>query len=90
MESKPEAAMQMPQYRSHKKVWALKIKDAHPEGEGGSRIFFEDERWGSRLVSADFELRRKGPGGYFVIYEDGYQSWSPTEAFENGYTRIEG
>jgi len=28
-------------------------------------------------------------GGYLVQYEDGYLSWSPAEAFEKGYTRIE-
>lgn len=28
------------------------------------------------------------PGGYFVQYEDGYMSYSPAKAFEEGYTRI--
>lgn len=28
-------------------------------------------------------------GGYFVRYEDGYQSFSPSEAFENGYTAMD-
>lgn len=27
-------------------------------------------------------------GGYLVFYRDGYQSYSPAEAFEDGYTRI--
>jgi len=27
-------------------------------------------------------------GGYFVEYEDGYQSWSPEKAFEEGYKLI--
>jgi hypothetical protein len=27
-------------------------------------------------------------GGYFVQYEDGYKSFSPAQAFEEGYTRI--
>jgi len=27
-------------------------------------------------------------GGYYVVYEDGYRSWSPGKAFENGYTRV--
>ena len=26
--------------------------------------------------------------GYFVLYEDGHESWSPSAAFEYGYTRI--
>jgi hypothetical protein len=27
------------------------------------------------------------PGWYLVVYEDGYVSFSPPEAFQNGYTR---
>jgi hypothetical protein len=27
-------------------------------------------------------------GGYYVVYEDGYKSFSPASAFENGYTRL--
>ena len=26
-------------------------------------------------------------GGYYVVYADGYKSFSPAEAFESGYTR---
>lgn len=29
------------------------------------------------------------PGGYYVVYQDGYASYSPAKAFEEGYTRIE-
>jgi hypothetical protein len=29
-------------------------------------------------------------GGYYLLYDDGYESWSPAAAFENGYTRIGG
>ncbi|MCK9988658.1 MAG: hypothetical protein AzoDbin1_05130 [Azoarcus sp.] len=31
-----------------------------------------------------------GVGGYYVVYEDGYKSFSPAIAFESGYTRIDG
>ena len=27
-------------------------------------------------------------GGYYVVYEDGYKSFSPAEAFESGYKRV--
>ncbi|EPJ3208563.1 hypothetical protein JGC44_21260 [Salmonella enterica subsp. enterica serovar Derby] len=27
-------------------------------------------------------------GGYFVRYEDGYESYSPVEAFEKGYLTL--
>jgi hypothetical protein len=29
-------------------------------------------------------------GGYFVRYADGYTSWSPADAFEQGYTELKG
>lgn len=29
-------------------------------------------------------------GDYLVKYEDGYLSWSPAKAFEDGYTKING
>ena len=27
-------------------------------------------------------------GGYYVVYEDGYKSFSPASAFESGYTPL--
>lgn len=27
-------------------------------------------------------------GGYYVKYADGYESFSPAEAFESGYTKV--
>ena len=27
-------------------------------------------------------------GGYYVVYADGYKSFSPATAFEEGYTKI--
>ena len=27
-------------------------------------------------------------GDYVVLYDDGYMSWSPVKAFEEGYTRV--
>lgn len=40
-------------------------------------------------VSAEW-LSKHAPeaGGYLVFYEDGYRSYSPAKAFEDGYTRI--
>lgn len=28
------------------------------------------------------------PGGYYVVYADGYVSYSPAQAFEEGYTKL--
>jgi hypothetical protein len=35
------------------------------------------------------EKHKPQVGGYFVVYADGYTSYSPAEAFEDGYSRQE-
>ncbi|MEL7628750.1 hypothetical protein AAGW04_07060 [Pectobacterium aroidearum] len=40
-------------------------------------------------VGTDWMLRhRPEPGGYFVVYSDGYQSYSPPESFQAGYAPL--
>lgn len=85
----------MPQYRSHKKVWALKIAEIHdpslPGNEtDGSRIIVPaDNGYAPFLVDHEYVTKHKPQvGGYYVVYADGYKSWSPAQAFEEGYTRI--
>lgn len=83
------ALAELPRYRCHKEVWALKIKQIIPTPDGGAQIESE-EGFAPFHVSADY-VRKHQPeaGGYWVQYADGYQSWSPAEAFESGYTRID-
>jgi hypothetical protein len=41
------------------------------------------------IVGAQFlEKHKPEVGGYFVQYADGYKSFSPAAAFEEGYTLI--
>ena len=95
-----EAQTEMPKYQCHKKVWALKIanikrlveKASDPMAEtayAGAIITPEDAGYGPFEVDADY-VRKHAPkaGGYYVVYADGYKSWSPADAFEDGYTRI--
>ena len=90
-----ETAMEMPRYRSHKEVWALKIKavvdPTEPGNEtDGSRILeFWDRRYAPMRVNHEY-VRKHSPqaGGYYVVYPDGYKSWSPAEAFEDGYSLV--
>lgn len=95
----------MPRYQSHKKVWALKIKQvikhAHPDPNyddavfeasdafQGAHLFPENERYSPIPVDAAW-YRKHDPeaGGYYVVYEDGYKSYSPAKAFEDGYTLV--
>lgn len=84
-----------PLYRCHKEVRALKIKDVvdptEPGNEtDGSRVLhFEDPAFQPRRINHDYVCKHKPvAGGYFVQYEDGYESFSPSPAFESGYTKI--
>lgn len=43
--------------------------------------------YGSKLIQAE-PLVREGQDGYRVVYEDGYQSWSPKEVFEAAYLPV--
>lgn len=85
---------QMPQYQCHKKVCALKIKEIYGDRNSieDSEIFhFIPEQSGFAHVKLPPEYMKKHKpkaGGYYVVYEDSYQSYSPAKAFENGYTLI--
>jgi hypothetical protein len=85
-----EVKIQMPKYRCHKEVWALKIKDVYRTDNGAFPILsFTDDRYAPLQVSGDFCAKhRPQADGYYVVYEDGYQSYSPSNAFESGYTLI--
>ena len=90
---------EMPRYQSHKKVWAFQIASieydhdkAHAEGRetDGSAIItpVEDGYAPFKIDRIYVDKHDPQPGGYHVVYDDGYLSWSPAEAFEGGYTLI--
>lgn len=89
----PDAPLALPVYQCHKRVTALKIGGIIPGAEdtvmdGGSwTIIPADERYPEIEVSHEFVTKHKPEaGGYYVIYEDGYTSFSPAAAFESGYS----
>src|SRR5262245_1881038 len=99
MTNETQAQVQMPQYRSHKQVSALKIKAVlnpnqdlpDTEDDGERLLTFSDAGYEATAYIVDRDYMRKHnpqPGGYYVVYSDGYQSFSPAKAFEEGYTRI--
>ena len=85
---------EMPKYKCHKEVCALKIKSIDRNAVGlfdGSAVITPEEV-GYEPFKVDREyLNKHKPyvGGYFVMYEGGYESFSPAEAFESGYEEIE-
>lgn len=90
------AVMQeLPRYKCHKEVHALKIesvKDPTEPGDetDGSRILiFSEKPFAPIRVNHEYVRKHKPEaGGYYVVYEDGYTSFSPAKAFEDGYTRL--
>jgi hypothetical protein len=99
-ETNPQPGAEMPRYQCHKKVWALKIKEIHFDSdaakEDGNRETDEtaiivpvDQGYGAFRVDADY-VKKHSPqvGGYYIVYDDGYKSWSPANSFEEGYTKI--
>jgi hypothetical protein len=84
---------EMPRYKSHKTVHALKIGSVFPLGAGGEPcrvlLSFTDPGYVDITVEQEVVARyMPKPGDYFVVYDDGYKSISPAKAFEEGYTRI--
>lgn len=79
----------LPRYQCHKQVSALKIKAVVPNPRG-VELHFDDERFCPHQVEL-FWVTQHGAeaGGYFVVYADGYTSYSPAAAFEAGYTLLE-
>lgn len=82
-------------YKCHKEVVALKINsiderptspfdiagvNAYVETSKGEDIYF---------FSVDYlDKHEPKAGGYLVIYQDGYRSYSPAAIFEKGYTEL--
>jgi hypothetical protein len=94
-----QASRELPRYRCHKEVWALKIKAIEPTSQEvtdsretaptGAMIFPEEAGYAPFHVDQRYmEKHQPEPGGYYVVYKDGYKSFSPAEAFEDGYTLI--
>jgi hypothetical protein len=91
--------MNLPQYQSHKKVRAAKILNVGacflrrlPESRAVLTHFELTLEGIDNPVEVSYEWQAKHhpeSGGYYVVYEDGYTSYSPADAFEGGYTLID-
>lgn len=82
------ASAEMPKYKCHKEVHALKIERVEETGEWGTLHFFHAGFAPMRVSNEYMAKHDPVPGGYYVIYKDGYRSYSPAKAFEDGYTQL--
>lgn len=84
----------MRKYRSHKIVEAAPILLSHivfGDKVGGSAGMNYVEIESSERVTVPPSFFSRGTpatGDYLVRYEDGYLSWSPKKAFEEGYDPV--
>jgi len=80
----------IPDYRSHKVVKAFKICSISPLPRGGADLHPVNIPITKAVTVSEIYLSKHKPkvGGYWVCYEDGYQSFSPADAFESGYAKI--
>ena len=80
----------MKRYKCHKVVEAGKILEIERLDDDSVQLELDDHE----IIQKDDQLAHKMPAnvgrrirgdcGYFVRYQDGYESWSPTKAFEEG------
>lgn len=76
----------MPAYRSFKVLRAIKILMLDSTPDGGADITPSEDGVQPFHVSAEYVTKHTPHvSGYFVVYADGYESFSPAQAFESGY-----
>jgi len=81
-------AVEIPQYKSHKTVRAAKITAIQDIDVDGALLALGEI--GGTVTKNREWISKHTPevGGYYVVYDDGYASYSPGTAFENGYSKI--
>jgi len=85
------AQREMPRYKSHKEIHALKISAIEIHEDKSATISPADEGYSPFKTEVGWADRFKGDEsdkGYYVVYKDGYTTWSPVNAFQDGYTPI--
>jgi hypothetical protein len=99
MDQNTQVPPELPRFKCHKGVWALKIKTiaydcdkARVEGrdtDGSAVITPEEDGYMPFREDANYiSKHRPEVGGYYVVYVDGYKSFSPAKAFEDGYSPV--
>lgn len=90
---------EMPKYKCYKEVHALKIEKVvldsdlaakeNRETDGSATLAPSDGNFAPFKVDHEFVRKHRPQGsGYYVVYKDGYKSWSPIDAFEEGYEKM--
>lgn len=78
----------LPLYRCHKIVQAAEIAEVE-YGAAPVIRFLDDRLFDIHVDNRMFSRYKPTTGDFFVIYEDGYQSISPRQAFKEGYRPLD-
>lgn len=78
----------LPKWRSHKVVRAAQIIGIDPSGSATVTLLFKHPVLPLTVSFLYVNKHEPQIGGYYVLYEDGYESWSPADSFEAGNTLI--
>lgn len=84
--SEPIDSSNWPVYQCHKRVRALKVVSIQRLGMDHMSVFAEGRMFDFREPEVSRIKATSADLGYLVAYEDGYISWSPTKAFDEGYS----
>lgn len=78
--------LELPRYKSHKTVWALEIEEVSVGAP--YRMKAKAAAYGEFNLPAEMWYRYQPVSGdFYVVYADGYKSFSPRKAFLEGYTK---
>ncbi len=81
---------EMPRYRCHKEVRAARIVAVNQiHSSGAAQLSFPGQTPGVEVNGSWMAKHMPMAGGYYVLYDDGYASFSPAGAFEDGYALVE-
>lgn len=85
----------LPRWQSHKIIEGDRITEVIKVDQGEEPPLIRWRLACGVVVDVSLALEGRVPpsefsatGGYYVHYSDGYESWSPAGAFEEGYTRL--
>lgn len=83
------AEIEWPKYKCHKTVQACRVDQMLHSGDDGRNVRLVLDT-GRVWETTKYWCVQKGVevGGYLVRYEDGYVSFSPRVAFDNGYELV--
>lgn len=83
-----EPDAELPLWQAHRTVRAAKILKISRVGNTGLYLLDLEDGLHVHVTYSFVERHTPFVGGYFVRHNDGFESFSPKHAFEEGYRRI--